>query len=160
MSTRNVKDHLADHMAITDLCNRYTDAVNRRSARDIAAVFAKDGVWDCGGPNAGPMCFLFTGNQEIGNRIAEMLGAMEVLVQTNHALVIEVNGDRATARSTVEEKGLPKGAPTGMRAMGTYTDEIVRDSDGEWRFAKRTFRFTYVDGPAMNGQVMATFPAA
>lgn len=160
MSTANVKANLADYMAITDLCNRYTDAVNRRDAKDIAAVFAKDGVWDCGGPNAGPMSFLLNGNEHIGNSIAQMLGGMEVLVQTNHALVIEIHGDRATSRSTCEEKGLPKGAKDGMRVMGTYTDDVVRDSDGEWRFAKRSFRFTYVDAPAMNGQVMATFPAS
>ena len=59
-STKNVVDHLADHLAIRSLLDRYTDGVNRRDWAAVERVFATDGVWDCGGPTMGPMAFRFS----------------------------------------------------------------------------------------------------
>lgn len=41
---------------------------------------------------------------------------------------------------------------------GNVNDEIVRDDDGEWRFAKRTFRFIYIETVTRADQVMKAFP--
>ena len=45
-----------------------------------------------------------------------------------------------------------------MKVMGIYGDEIVRDDDGESHFAKRTFRFIYIETVTRADQVMKAFP--
>ena len=66
----------------------------------------------------------------------------ELCVQSNHAVVIDVHGDRATATSTICEIVLPPGAAGVMTVWGTYYDDVVRGADGEWRFSQKKFRFT------------------
>lgn len=158
MSTVNVKNNLADHMAIADLMNRYTDSVNRRDWAALADVFTEDGIWDVGGPDAGPFEFYFTGRKQVADGIAGLVSAMSYLVQTNHAPVIHVDGDKASATCTLDEKACPAGEAQGIHLLGTYYDDIERDADGEWRFAKRSFRITYVEQTQYAIQVMTQFP--
>ena len=160
MSTANVKANLADHLAINLLLNRYTDAVNRRDWATLADVFTEDGIWDVGGPEAGPMKYYFSGRDQLVGSIRGMIEAMSMLVQTNHAPVIQVNGSRATATSTMDEKARTADGEQCIHLIGTYYDDIVRENDGEWRFKKRTFRITYLGQPKYDGQVMARFPVA
>jgi hypothetical protein len=158
MSSINVNENLAAHLAILDLLNRYTDAVNQRDWRHLESVFADDGVWDMGGPEVGPMAMRFEGARKIAEGIAASVATTELCVQTNHAAVVAVNGRRATARSTINELVRPRGAG-GMTVAGTYYDEISLGDDGEWRFTERRFRITYVDSiTPVAGQVIAKFP--
>jgi len=156
MSTRNVNKYLSDHVAIQDLISRYTNAVNQRDWDALAAVFAKNAIWDCGDVEG--FTFLFTGLSNVVSGIAGVVEPCEVCVQTIHAVVVEIDGDRATATTTVHEMARVKGG-MGMNLMiGTYYDDIVRDDDSEWRFAKRTFRLTYVDVTIPAGLVATSFP--
>jgi len=158
MSTANIHANPAAHLAILDLLNRYTDAVNQRDWKTLQDVFTADGVWDMGGPAAGPMAMLFKGAQGIADGIGGSISTTELCVQTNHAPVIVVDGQRATARTTVNELVRPKGGG-GVTIVGTYYDDILLGTDGEWRFKERRFRITYVDATtAVPGQVMASFP--
>jgi SnoaL-like protein len=52
--------------------------------------------------------------------------------------VIDVDGDRATARSYVDAWITSKDGLSGINAIGFYDDELVRTFDG-WRIARRTF---------------------
>lgn len=158
-TTRNVVDHLADHLAIRSLLDRYTDGVNRRDWAAVERVFAADGVWDCGGPNAGPMAFRFEGAKSVAQGIGGMVGATPLVIQSNHAPVIHVDGSRATATSTVNEIVLTPGATQGTAIWGMYFDEIEKQADGEWRFKLRKFRFAWVDGGANAGQILAQPPS-
>ena len=158
MSTRNVTDNLAAHLAIQDLLNRYTNAVNQRDWPALQAVFAEDGVWDCGGPQMGEQSFLFSGAAGCANGIAGLITPTECCVQSNHSTVIEVTGRRAVATSTINEYVILNGADTATSIWGTYYDEIHLEADGEWRFRKRVFRFTTVDSTASKGPVLARFP--
>jgi SnoaL-like domain len=157
-STRNVADNLADHLAIRSLMDRYTDGVNRRDWAAVERVFAANGVWDCGGPAAGPMAFRFEGAKACAQGIGAMVSATPLVIQSNHAPVIHVEGDRATASSTVNEVVLAPGAAQGTTIWGMYFDTIQKDADGEWRFTERRFRFAWVDAAANAGQVLAQPP--
>jgi hypothetical protein len=158
MSTRNVTENLIAHLAIQDLLNRYTNALNQRDWAALQSVFTEDGVWDCGGPQMGDQAFLFSGAAGCANGIAGLLAHTECCVQSNHAIVIEVAGRDAKATSTMNEYVIPNGAATATSIWGTYYDEIQLESDGEWRFRKRTFRFTTVDPSMSKGPVLARFP--
>ena len=160
MSTRNVTENLAAHLAIQNLINRYTNAVNQRDWSALQDVFASDGVWDCGGPQMGDQAFLFSGAAGCANGIAGLIAHSECCVQSNHAIVIEVAGRDARATSTINEYVVLTGAATATSIWGTYYDEIHQEVDGEWRFRKRAFRFTTVDALASKGSVLAHFPQA
>ncbi|MGE0385166.1 MAG: nuclear transport factor 2 family protein [Gammaproteobacteria bacterium] len=156
MSTQNVKANLADHAAIRDLIDRYTDAVNRRDWRALEATFAAGGIWDCHGPTAESR-FLFEGARNVADGIAGAVQAGEMCIQMNHAVVIDVQGDRASATCTLNEMfRMPDG--NGMELWGIYYDDIARGADGEWRFEKRRFRTTYYEMRAFGGGLNVRFP--
>ena len=158
MSTRNVKEHLADHLAIRDLIARYTDALNRRDWEAMATQFTADAVWDAGGPAMGEQALYFSGARNIAAGIGNSVSGTSMCVQMTHSTAIEVTGGRATARSTINEVvGL--GVDGGMTSLGTYSDELVLEADGEWRFSRRVFRFLYLDTHALPGQVLMMQPA-
>ena len=158
MSTRNVKEHLADHLAIRDLLERYTNGVNQRDWAAVEAVFTADATWEVGGNDIPAMNQSFSSAPAIAAGISSLVNPMSVLVQSNHAAVIEVNGNTATAVSTINEFGLPPGADNTMTLWGTYYDDIVRDRDGEWRFKRRKFRLSWLDMTGPKGQVIAKTP--
>jgi hypothetical protein len=100
---------------------------------------------------------LFTGREQVVAGIRYLTAALEFLVQTNHAAVVNIDGDCATASSTGQEIFRMRGSTEGMRLFGMYADEIVREGDGAWRFARRTFRFTYVESIVASGKVLRQF---
>ncbi len=146
-----------DMVLISDLLNRYTDAVNRRDWETIEDVFTDDGVWDVGGPDAGQFCFLFEGRSAIASGIRGLVEGLEFLVQKNFAPVITVSGDQATASVTVEEESRAPGAIEGGHIFGMYADQIRRDADGKWRFERRKFRFIYMETRQYPGIVLQNY---
>lgn len=145
-----------DELAVIKLINRYTDAVNRRDWATLGSLFCENGVWDVGGPEADPFTFLFTGREQIVAGIRGLVANLEFLVQTNHAVVVNVNGDHATGSCTLQEISRANNGG-GMMILGMYADDIVRERDGAWRFAKRTFRFTYIEERIVSGKVLQHF---
>jgi len=74
-----------------------------------------------------------------------MVAAHEGFGATNHCLsnfVIDVDGDRATARSYVHVVLVHRDDPSAwIDSVGTYDDTLVHTEDG-WKIATRTFRHT------------------
>ena len=158
MSSRNVTDHLADHLAIRSLLDHYTDAMNRRDWPALERAFCRDGAWDAGGPAMPAMTFHFEGAAACAQGIAGLVDPLVLCVQSNHAPRITVDGDHATATSTINEIVMPLGATRSTTIWGMYFDEIVREADGEWRFKSRTFRFAWIATDGSPGQVIAQPP--
>ncbi len=130
--------HLHDELSVRALIERYADSVNRRDARDWAALWTEDGVWE-----------LFGG--EIAGReavVAAWRAAMEgipFVFHVPHSAVIEVDGDRATGRWTVSEQLVDaQGQPAVLLAL--YHDEYRREA-GAWKIARRRLQPLY-QGPA------------
>lgn len=160
MSTRNVVENLASHLAVHDLLDRYTNAVNQRDWATLHSLFSEDGIWDAGGPEMGAGAFRFEGAANCAEGIAGLIRPTELCVQSNHAVTIEIDGDRATATSTINELVLIKDAPGLMTNWGTYYDTLIREADGEWRFKQRIFRHSWTDMSGPKGRVIARFPLA
>ena len=144
MSTRNVTDNLADHLAIQDLISRYSLGICQRDWHMLGEVFTEDGVWEVDG---GAFSHRHEGREEVIKALKERIDTQELVMQMPHASVIEVESNRAKARVTVQEfvrfAGMKRGK--GMTMLGIYHDDIVRDRDGEWRFACRHFVYSYLD---------------
>ncbi len=122
-------DKTADLLAIRMLADRYSEAANRMNARDMAAVYAEDGVLVSFGHS-------FEGRAAIEKVFGETIGLMEVMNQVCSAAVIEVDGDRATARWTVTEFAKRKAHDKLELFLGDYADELVRTEAG-WQFSRR-----------------------
>lgn len=125
---------IEDRLAIRELLDSYADAVNRIDADDWAATWAEDSVWSLPDyPEIG----------EIKGRAAIRAAWVEamkhypgiVFVSTPGAIVVD--GDRATVRSYTSEVYDAEGVT--KRDRGRYEDEVVK-VDGEWLFARRSFR--------------------
>jgi uncharacterized protein (TIGR02246 family) len=130
---------IGDEAAIRALTARFTDAVNRRSPEELGALFSEQGTWVV--PGVGDT----NGPVAITTLLADLLGRFSFLVQILHSGVVELGGDRATARWYLSEFAASDDG-RGWRFVGVYQDRHVRTGDG-WLFERRKFDFLY-RGPA------------
>lgn len=123
-------DNTADLLAIRMLADQYSEAANRMDAQGMAAVYDED---------AELVSFehRFKGRAAIEAVFGDTIGLMEVMNQVCSGAVIEIDGDRATARWTVTEFAKRKASDKLELFLGNYDDELVRTSEG-WRFSRRT----------------------
>jgi ketosteroid isomerase-like protein len=138
---------MSDLEAIQQLINRYTDGCNRQDWPQVMATFAEDGVWEVQG-NA------IRGHAAIQPAMAGFLTQMDYFTQSASAPVIVVEGDRATARTTIRECGKFADRDEALEVLGFYADEIERTAAG-WVFTRRKFtsfglhRFALLSGPGL-----------
>jgi ketosteroid isomerase-like protein len=128
---------MADRFAIRELIDRYSYAVNERDWAAYESCFAEDAVWDVGPP----FSFRLRGRSAILEIARTKISEEDFVVQTPHATVIWLDGDRARAHSTMREVVSGRGGATGLQMLGTYADQLMK-SDGEWYFTSRVFRVT------------------
>lgn len=142
---------LAEEGAIRRLVDRYCDAVNRHDWDTLADCWAEDGVWDLGEP----INVRKVGAKEILDEVRPTVEAQDFYVQMAHGGVISVDGGQATARWTINEIARGKVQPgtrqSGMFILAYYSDDLVKGTDGAWRFAKRSYRVVYFDDSPPQG---------
>jgi SnoaL-like domain len=143
MSTSNVTSNLAGHLAVRDLLDRYTDAINEREWVTLAQLFTDNGIWDLRTVD-GQSNQQFEGGQNVADGIRRLVETTQRVIQMNHAQVIQVDGRHASARSTIQEVSWMTDG-TSVVLFGTYHDAIIQEEDGEWRFAKRQFRMKHFE---------------
>ena len=133
-------DLIADELAVRALLDRYTDAVNRRDWDAYRACWTDDAVWEL----HAPVNQRKEGIDAIMAEVQHAVGAMDFFFQMPHAVVVTLDGDRATARVSLQEVGRaregaePLPGATGMTIYAMYHDEVVRVG-GAWRFKQRTY---------------------
>jgi 3-phenylpropionate/cinnamic acid dioxygenase small subunit len=132
-----------DRQDISDVLIRYATGIDRRDWPLFRTVFTADCELDYG---------------EIGtwhgvDAVTEFMEQSHAMAgHTMHRMsnqVIDVNGDRAAARSYVDGLILAPDNNSGVNAAGFYDDDLVRTADG-WRVARRRFtpvRVTPVGAP-------------
>jgi uncharacterized protein (TIGR02246 family) len=121
-----------DRQDICDVLVRYATGIDRRDWPLFATVFTDDCECDYGeiGRWHGVdeiTAFMDASHAAAGHTMHRM---------TNH--VIDIDGDRAAARTYVDAYILAPGSTAGVNAVGIYDDELVRTADG-WRVARRRF---------------------
>ena len=132
-----------DRQDISDLLVRYATGIDRRDWPLFRTVFTAD-------------CHCDYGQIGVWDGIDAVTEFMDVAhAQAGHTLhritnpVIDVQGDRATARCYVDVWVMAADNNSGVNATGFYDDEIVRADDG-WRIADRKFTSVRIafPGPA------------
>lgn len=124
---------MSDIEAIQQVLNTYSFHASMGELEAMVDTFADDGVWEIPGIGA-----KFEGKAQILAGAGAIVGAIEYIVQLNSPAVIEVNGDRASAKTIIRECGKYAGKQVCLEILGAYTDELVRTPAG-WRFARRLF---------------------
>ena len=105
---------VADELAVRALAEAYTDAVNRRDADGMAAVFAPDGVIEK--PGFGDPVI---GIDKIRKRYHRLQSERDFLFQMTHSGVVEfVAEDRARARWWFTEVKKMAGDARWLQIMG------------------------------------------
>ncbi len=136
-------------MAIRDMIERYSDALNQRDFQLVAGMFTPQGEWRA----AAPYNITLIGAQ-IGESMSAMLKNYEFLFQMTHSIVIEsYTGDSACARTAIREVGQAKDGATGLDTFGIYEDDLVYTGQG-WRFARRHFTPVFISTAPLPGYMV------
>jgi ketosteroid isomerase-like protein len=134
--------------AVRELIDTYCDAINRGDWDRYQSTFAPDAVWE-----APALDMHIEGAAAIRETVSSLTSSADVYLQTPSAVVVNLVGaDRATASSTVREQ-IRTGGEEGMLMLGVYDDELV-NTEGAWKFARRSFNLVYMEGIAMPGSAM------
>ena len=120
-----------DVIAIQQVLNRCSEAASRGDFATVGTTYAEDGVWDT------PVgCY--EGREAALHGMSSTAALFDYIVQINAPGVIQVDGDRATARSVIKESGKYKGRNELLDVLGHFADTLVRTADG-WKFKRRVF---------------------
>jgi 3-phenylpropionate/cinnamic acid dioxygenase small subunit len=119
---------------IADVLVRYATGIDRRDWDLFRSCFASDclaeyegiGTWESAD---GITDFMVTAHAGMGPTMHRI---------SNIAIDVDVDGDRAVARSYVDGILMAADGDSGFNPVGFYDDELVRMPDG-WRIAHRTF---------------------
>ncbi len=124
---------MGDKAEIQEILNIYSDGASRRDFDQVIATFVADSVWE-----VADTPHRFVGTEAIMGAFRAFTATTSYLVQMNAPGVITVDGDKATARSTIREVGRYSDRDELFDCVGTYFDSFVRTTDG-WRFTHRRF---------------------
>lgn len=143
---------IEDRIAIRDLVERYTNACTVGDWDGVGATFHEEGVWAV----APPFNLEIKGRTAIQAFISDSIQKSEFAVQMSHNVVVDLDGDQATARVVINEVARHNQPDdhSSLFMLGLYTDEITR-VDGRWGFARRRFQPFYIDSTALPGMAMA-----
>jgi hypothetical protein len=137
---------IEDDVEIRNLAAKFSDCVNERNIDGFARLWASEGpVWEIGPPLASRA----EGVEDIAAMLRRLLGIQRYFMQMTHSGVVTLEGERATARFVVREHG--RGETSYYDNLAVYEDSVVRESGG-WRFAKRHYRYRFLDQDPFTGK--------
>jgi len=145
LSTTLTVDRLRDEAEIRNLTASFADAVNLRNAEKFRTLWLPQGSWKI----QPPLTIEVQGLDEIVATFTQLLAGWEFFVQRVQSGVIEIAGERATARWCMDEIGKST-TGKGFHNLGIYVDELVK-AQGIWLFAGRTYHFIYIEEPTLSG---------
>ncbi|WP_338243978.1 nuclear transport factor 2 family protein [Aurantiacibacter hainanensis] len=139
---------LQDEKEIREVLVEYGEFLDARDYASYASLFASDGVWSGGfGTYTGPEAIEAMLEENMGSYPDDYVNKENFHLNTT--MVVDVNGDEATARSrylffTASDENRPV-----VALAGRYVDELVREN-GEWKIRTRKSHgvIPYRDGDA------------
>lgn len=139
---------IEDRLLIRELFGSYGDATTRCDVEAYLACWAEDGVRIAHGAEC-------RGKAELRRHWTESWERLERMAFFTEVAAIEVNGDRATARSHCREIMILKGGDI-WKVVGRYEDELVRQG-GAWLFARKSYELL-IGEPKLSGRAAGSPP--
>jgi hypothetical protein len=130
-------DRIEAQTAVADLIHAYARAVRRDEPEQVAALFVPEGTFEVRSGHPDKADFTVRSRFESPEALVVFLVTQKGgphPVPLIHNLMVEVDGDRATANSMMA-------APiygTDKEVFGEYHDSFVR-RDGQWLFSARIY---------------------
>ncbi len=142
-----------DQAEIQQILNIYSDGASRRDFAQVIATFTKDAIWE-----VADTPHRFVGTTNILEAFRAFTATTSYLVQLNAPGVISVDGDKASARTTIREVGRYSDRDELFDCVGTYHDAFARTAEG-WRFTHRRFETHGISSwPVLPGDSKAIDP--
>ena len=124
---------MSEELSIQRTISRYAEGASRADWEQVLSTYMSDGVWEIKSFGA-----KFEGHKAIQDALHQFCDPMDYIVQINAPGLIQLSGERATARSVIRECGKYKGRSEGLEVLGFYADKLQRTADG-WKFTHRVF---------------------
>ncbi len=131
---------MEDRLAIRELIEHYADAVMQRDPGSWGEVWAEDAQWSL--PEFEGL-EMFRGRDNIVKGWIDAMGDYPGLVYIATPGAINVDGERATARTYTSEI-FPDGQGNTLRVRGQYDDHL-RKQEGRWLFTSRIYKVVRMD---------------
>lgn len=119
-----------DCFAVQQLAVIYADCVSRGDVAAAVQVYAPDGRLET--PTTEPAI----GRAAIEAAISSTVANLELVFQTVHVGLVQIDGDRARARTPITEWARRGRDSQPFLFLGWYEDEAVKMDEG-WRFSRR-----------------------
>lgn len=126
-------DTAQDEAAIQRIINTYSQYASKGDWDRVLPLFLPEAVWEI--PHLG---MKLEGIQAIADTLNLFKGTMDYVLQLNSPALIEVDGDNASATSSIRESGKTAGKDEAFDYFGFYADTFTRTADG-WKFSTRLF---------------------
>lgn len=138
-----MRDARDDERAIRNLVARYCHAIAERDDAAWAATWAEDGEWLVLGAG-------LRGREQILAHYRKLVAGVRWVVQVAHDGIVELQGDDTALGRWLILEHLQWARGGGGTNVGRYRDAYLRGADGEWRFARRELRATYLGPPDLS----------
>jgi ketosteroid isomerase-like protein len=133
----NFSGPLQDRQLIRELFGAYSDATFRRDVDAWLSCYATEGVWVLMGKE-------IRGKDELRSQWSWLWSTLERMAFFTEIGAIQVEGDRASARSYCREI-LHYQDGSMRKVIGSYEDQLV-SRGGAWLFARRDYRLLTNEG--------------
>jgi uncharacterized protein (TIGR02246 family) len=136
---------LEDDAAIRELVARFADTTTRADYEGFAKLWAPNGTFAINRP----FTTSATGPEAILAMLHKLRDGRDFFVQFVNTGVLDLQGDRATARWILHEAAKSPGEHY-YTPYGIFFDELEK-VDGQWLFARRSFEYLFLDRGAFTG---------
>lgn len=141
---------IMERYAIRAQIENYVDALNHRDWERFGDTLTEDLEWSISAPFDASV----KGREAMLHSVKTLQEPVyDFVFQMCHGIVVhDVQGNVARARHTLHEQS------SDFMMIGIYYDELHKESDGIWRFARRRFMPTYHEIAHPRGKVYRRFP--
>ncbi|AKU92086.1 nuclear transport factor 2 family protein [Vulgatibacter incomptus] len=134
MNEESADRNLLERLAIRELVEKVSDAINHQEWDTLRAFFSEDVVWERQPPNP----WVLDGREAVFGFLEGNMPKLDVRLFHVTATAIELEDEtNAVARSTMSELLRFKETGREVHVVGTYHDRFKKEA-GRWRIVRRT----------------------
>ena len=142
-----------ERLAIRELVEHASDAINHQEWEDLRAFFSEDVVWERTPPNP----WVLEGRDAVFGFLLGNAPKLDIRLFQVGATAIQIHDETsATARSTMSEIIRLKESGVEIHVVGTYHDRFEK-RDGRWWIVRRTIHPRF-DRPIATPDSQAQLP--
>lgn len=144
---------IEDEQAIRDLVARFANACSPPNVDTFSKLWVPTGdakpVWTL----TEPFQMAANGIDEIMDMLDKLLQPRDFFVQLVHSGVVEINDNHATGRWIMRE--VAKGPGEMYYNNFAIYEDMLQKVEGSWYFARRSYKYMFLDSSSFGGQIFS-----